>query len=299
MPELPEVETIRRQLTPLIVGKTISSIEVWLKKSFIGETQDLIGKKIIGIDRKGKVLVIRLQPSQRTVLAGRGPSSIGRLADCNFYIHLRMSGQLQFLSQKESPSRGRTLLKKPPHRHLRIIIHFTDHSQLHFIDQRTFGFIATNPNVVPKGIDALDPKLTVSKLKTFLSTSKKPIKTLLLDQNLIAGIGNIYASEILWDAGINPASKGYSFRAEGVSLKRLHSAIKKILTEAIEYGGSTISDQLYRHVGGRAGGYQKRFKVYDREGEPCLRPACRQAGVKIKKIKLGQRSTYFCPKCQR
>jgi formamidopyrimidine-DNA glycosylase len=159
---------------------------------------------------------------------------------------------------------------------------------------------------LPKGIDALDPELTVGKLAEILTSSNRPVKTILLDQSKIAGIGNIYASEILWEAGISPSAKFNSeFRihppageAGNSELKKLADVIKKVLTEAIESGGSTMDDQLYRQVSGRPGGYWSQRRVYGREGEPCPRPACRLKNAVIQKIVIGQRSAYLCLNCQ-
>ena len=291
MPELPEVETIRRQLEPLIAGKTISGIEVLNPKSFGGDEGELAGKRITGVGRKGKVLILSLIRSDLGVRQGRTLRS-------NLYIHLKMSGQLQF--KKDGPLWERTVLYR--HKHLRVKIKFLDKSELWFIDQRKFGWVTDNPAVLPMGIDALDVDLTAEKLEEILKSSNRPIKTILLDQSKIAGIGNIYASEILWQAGISPLAK---FKEEGRRKKeeggknqfgkfrKLPISIRKLLIEAIKYGGSTMDDGLYQHVSGDSGNYWSRRRVYDREGEPCLR--CK---TPIKKGIIGQRSTYWCPKCQ-
>lgn len=281
MPELPEVETIRRQLQRLIVGKTISSIEVLNPGSFRAEKNNFIGKSITDVGRQGKVLIIR------TVLAIRQGQSLSDDKQALF-VHLKMSGQLEFKAKGQGPR-----AKGEKHKHLRVTIGFTDNSRLLFHDQRKFGWITDNPAALPRGIDALDPALSPSKLAEILASSSRPIKQILLDQSKIAGIGNIYASEILWQAKINPATKGLTFCGYNSNLKKLHDAIKKILYEAIKYGGSTMTDNLYRRADGEIGGYQNRFRVYDRAGEPCLR--CQ---MPIKKEIIAHRSTYFCPACQ-
>jgi formamidopyrimidine-DNA glycosylase len=268
MPELPEVETIRRQLQKLIVGKTISSIEVFNQNSFKAGKKSLIGNKVVGVGRKGKVITIALQ--------GRA-----------LYIHLKMSGQLQF--KEDGPLKKRTVLSR--HKHLRVKIKFSDKSELWFIDQRKFGWITDNPAVLPLGIDAMDDGFTAEKLMKILQSSSRAIKTILLDQSKIAGIGNIYASEILWEAKILPFRKGQALlQQQGLALIK---SIRKVLTESIKFGGSTMDDGLYQHVSGESGNYWSRRRVYDREGEPCLR--CKTA---IKKGVIGQRSTYWCPGCQ-
>jgi len=267
MPELPEVETIRRQLEKLIVGKTISSIEVLNPGSFRADANGLIGKTVTAVGRKGKVLIIKQQATSN------------RQQD--FYIHLKMSGQLLFLNHKSYIIN---------HKHVRVIIHFADNSHLQFIDQRKFGWITDDPAALPSGTDALDPSLLSNKLEKIIASSSRPIKQIILDQSKIAGIGNIYASEILWEVKINPASKGRALPRQGSAL--IYS-MRKILTEAIDSGGSTMADGLYQHVGGESGNYWSRRRVYDREEEPCLR--CK---TPIKKVVIGQRSTYWCPNCQ-
>jgi len=294
MPELPEVETIRRQLEKLIVGKTISSIEVFNPGSFIGDKKWLIGNTISGVGRKGKVIIVSLK---RPGLAKQGRA---------LYVHLKMSGQLQFKEGLKRSNLAEARLDLNRYKHLRVKIKFSDKSELWFIDQRKFGWITDNSAVLPLGIDALDPELTAGKLTKILKSSHRPVKTILLDQSKIAGIGNIYASEILWQAKINPATKGLTFCAQsGQSVKfrpaepgpasqdKLHHAIKRVLTQAIELGGSTMDDGLYQHVGGESGNYWSRRRVYDREGEPCLR--CKKP---IEKGVIGQRSTYWCSSCQ-
>ena len=201
MPELPEIETIRRQLEKLIVGKTVSSIEVLNPASFRADPDSLIGKTITGIGRKGKVLKIETP-------------------DQNLYIHLKMSGRLEFLYQNESkkawPFRKRPGLSRK--KHLRAATIFTDSSCLLFHDQRKFGWISDDPTVLPRGIDALDPSLSSNKLAEIFASSNRPIKQILLDQSKIAGIGNIYASEILWEAGISPFKKGPALLWQGRAL---------------------------------------------------------------------------------
>lgn len=279
MPELPEVETIRRQLQSLIVGKTISSIRVLNPLSFRVKPDSLIGKIIAGVGRKGKVLILDLKKDSKQI-----------------FVHLKMSGQLRYRYFKISIS--------PPsdNRHLRVLIKFSNRDCLEFLDQRKFGWITDNPAVLPMGIDALDSGLTAGKLSEILKSSNRPVKTILLDQSKIAGIGNIYASEILWESGVSPWVKfkdeGRRPKAEGkfkskTKIQKLRIAIHKVLNDAIASGGSTMDDGLYLHVGGESGSYWSRRRVYDREREPCLR--CK---TPIKKGVIGQRSTYWCPECQ-
>ena len=302
MPELPEVETIRRQLEKLIVGRTISSIEVLNPGSFRADADSLIGKTVAAVGRKGKVLIITSSRGR----AQRGRGDLDGYGPDNLYIHLKMSGQLEFRAKGQGlKAKGETP------KHLRVSFNFDNGDRLLFHDQRKFGWITDDPTVLPRGTDALDPQLTPEILAEILSSSNRPIKQILLDQSKIAGIGNIYASEILWEAGISPykslrATAGSVAISSGLPRRpprrtprndklsvKLLSAIRKVLTEAIDSGGSTMDDKLYRHVSGQTGDYWSRRRVYDREGQPCLR--CK---TPIKKVFIGQRSTYWCPNCQ-
>jgi len=308
MPELPEVETIRRQLESLVVGKTISSIEVLNPGSFRADPGSLIGKTVTAVERKGKVLIVTSSRGR----AQRGRGDLNGSGPDNLYIHLKMSGRLEFVDQNISnqSKKARPFPQRPGLsrlKHLRVAITFTDNSCLLFHDQRKFGWITDDPTVLPRGADALDPQLTPEILAEILSSSNRPIKQILLDQSKIAGIGNIYASEMLWEAKISPWAKfreeGRGKREEGGEnqlgkFRKLPISIRKVLLEAIETGGSTMDDKLYRHVSGQTGDYWSRRRVYDREGEPCRRPACRKTNVVIQKTVIGQRSTYFCPSCQ-
>jgi len=299
MPELPEIETIRKQLECLIVGKKISSIEVLNPGSFRADKDGLIGKTVTGVGRKGKVLIIKQQATSN------------RQQD--FYVHLKMSGQLEFIDKtisnisKNISEKAWPFLERPGLsrlglsrlKHLRVAITFSDNSCLLFHDQRKFGWISDDPAILPAGIDVLDPWLSSNKLAKIIASSSRPIKQILLDQSKIAGIGNIYASEILWEAEISPfrkVQKGCTLPRQGATL--MHTAINKVLTEAIDAGGSTMADGLYRQTGGQAGDYWPRRRVYDREGQLCRRPACKKAGAVIQKTVIGQRSTYWCPSCQ-
>lgn len=286
MPELPEVETIKRQLR-VIVGKTVADIQVLEPKSFMAKKEDVVGKTVMEIGRKGKVLWLEFLNLTRDRGSNLGISRDRALGDRNkLFIHLKMSGQLKIKPGK-SPNG-----QKGANKHLRVRIIFTDGTELHSIDQRKFGWITTNEVVLPRGMDALDPALTPAKLAKALLSSRRPVKQLLLDQSIIAGIGNIYASEILWQAKVNPASKGPTpTRRRG---RTLIQAIRAILNRAIRLGGTTMADNLYQHVSGEVGNYWSHRRVYDREGELCFR--CQ---TKIVRRIIAQRSTYWCPGCQR
>jgi len=316
MPELPEVETIRRQLEKLIVGRTISSIEVLNPGSFRADADSLIGKTVAAVGRKGKVLIITSSRGR----AQRGRGDLDGYGPDNLYIHLKMSGRLEFRAKGQGlKAKGETP------KHLRVSFNFDNGDRLLFHDQRKFGWITDDPTVLPRGTDVLDPQLTSEILAEILSSSSRPIKQILLDQSKIAGIGNIYASEILWEAGISPykslrATAGSVVISSGLPRRprptvgaprndklsiKLLSAIRLVLNEAIDSGGSTMDDKLYRHVSGQTGDYWSRRRIYGRAGQPCRRPACHlpagrqeKSGSVIQKTVIGHRSTYFCPSCQ-
>lgn len=265
MPELPEVETIRLGLENNLVGKTFSNLEILSHKSFIGDSKILIGKKIISFSRQGKQIVIHLSNNYLLV------------------VHLKMTGQLVFST---------------PNKYTRLIFTFTDKSKLFFNDLRKFGWI----RLIKKeelsdlqknlGVDLLDKNFTFKYFSSVLKKSKKPIKTVLLDQTKFAGIGNIYASEALFLAKIYPLKP--ADKISPLKIKSLYSAILKIIKESIKHGGSTARDKGYLKSTGEAGTHQNYFQVYQREGEPCF--DCK--GL-VKRIKTAGRSTFFCPSCQK
>lgn len=291
MPELPEVEITVNSLKPKILSQKI--IGVWCDapnfikkpspKEFEKEIKNL---EIKDIKRLGKNILIFL--SQNKVLL----------------IHQKLTGHLLYgrwqkeknrwvPSEKNSP-----LAKDPQNRFIHFILFLKNKKMLALSDQRKFAKIILTSKeelfqlkeIKELGIDALDPNFTFEKLKEIAKKSKAPIKKLLMDQTKIAGIGNIYSDEILWEAKINPKRKANSLKEN--ELKNLYQAIKKVLRKGIEVQGASIVD--WRQINGSKGNYEKIRKVYQREGEKCFR-----CGSIIKKIKFGNRSSYFCPKCQK
>lgn len=271
MPELPEVETLRRQLEKALVGKLIEKIEVLRQKSFQGRKEKLVGQKIKRIERKAKLL--------ETIFLKNFPRLL---------IHLKLTGQLIY--QKK----GKRLSSK----HTRVIIIFSDSSRLYFNDLRVFGWlkVVENEKEMEKetkgflGVDPLEKTFTVKKFGEQLKRTGRPIKTALTDQNLIAGVGNIYANDSLWEAGILPTKPAKNLN--NLEIKKLRKALVKVLKKGIKYGGA--SENTYRQLSGKGGQYQEHFLVYQRDGEKCLK-----CGGKIKKFKLGGRGTFYCPACQR
>lgn len=270
MPELPEVETIRLFLQPLLKGKRIIAVDVFEKKQFIGNKDAIVGLKVDDVLRYGKVLEIYL--SHSLIL----------------YVHLRMSGQLLYLNNK--PSR----LPK----HTRIIMTFSDQSILLFDDTRKFGWFRVEDSIknqafLPLGIEPFDPTFTSDYLKKIFSKSAKPIKVFLLDQTKIAGLGNIYANEALFKAGIRPTRKTNSLTFN--EIEDLKKAIIGVLKDGIFHGGSSAKDGKYIRPDGSLGNYQHHFLVYQKEKTPCIN----SCGSIIVRMNLGGRGTFYCPLCQK
>lgn len=286
MPELPEVESIKRQLQPNVLGKTISDVEILSPKNFVGYKQDVMGKKIISIDRYGKVLVLKLmrigqdRPQQENFLN----------------IHFKLSGQILFSKDVNNAifkniipfTGGKTM----PANTTRVIIKFTDASGLFFNDLRKFGWIKISDQPLkPKGIDVLDKKFTLSVVERLTHKTRKPIKVLLMDQDLITGIGNIYANDSLFLAKIHPQRLSNSLTEKEIAL--LYKTIKQTIIEGINDLGSSGADEAFILPDGSRGNHQRNFLVYQRERKPCLN--CKTI---IKRVKHNGRSSFFCPACQ-
>jgi len=272
MPELPEVEIIRRQLDKVLKGQRIKKIKVLKKKSLQGDSLQVEGKRIVKVGRKAKMLIVGLE-NKKCLL-----------------IHLKMTGQLVYISKSEK--------EKLLHKHTRVVVEL-DKGKLFFNDMRVFGWIKVVDGEGMKkefskfGPDVIDKEFTVEYLEKVLKSSGRAVKLVLMDQKKIGGIGNIYANDGLYCAGIDPRKKAREIGEDKKLVKRLQRCLKKVIEAGIKYGGATASDDKYINAQGLRGKYQKHFLVYEREGEKCNR--CKG---KIKKIKLGGRGTYFCPKCQ-
>lgn len=270
MPELPEVDTITRELNKKIIHKTIKDIEIKVSKIFKGNKSRVLAKKIQKISRRAKVIIFKLDQG------------------LNLLIHLKMTGQLIFL-----PHRKNKMFK-----YNYITFYFTDGSKLLFNDLRKFGYIKvlSDNNLNQElqklsfGPEPLSQNFTFNYFQNVLKKRKNSkIKPFLLDQTKISGIGNIYGDEILFQAGIKPDKKISAIKKQ--DLKKIYQAIKKILRKAIKYKGTSM-DQ-YLRIDGSRGKFADMRRVYRREGELCT-----QCHKKIKRIKVGSRSAYFCPFCQ-
>jgi formamidopyrimidine-DNA glycosylase len=275
VPELPEVETVRRGLAREIVGREILGVAVsgarTVRRHPPGELGALVGDTVVRIDRFGKYLVLRA-------------ASAGDLV-----VHLRMSGQLRM----HAPGDPRA-----PHTHATIDL---GEVEMRFVDPRTFGELFLSEGHDPAGRpvelgslgpDALDSTVDADALSSMLRPRRVALKTVLLDQRTIAGIGNIYADEICFDARVRPSRTASSLSARAT--ERLAQSIRGVLDAAVCAGGSTLRDARYRGVRGESGAYQDHHAVYARAGAPC--PRC---GTPIRGIRIGGRSAHYCPKCQR
>jgi formamidopyrimidine-DNA glycosylase len=272
MPELPEVETIVRGLQKTIVEKKIKDVKVIfpgiVKQDIKGFKKDVVKSKITKVRRRGKFILVDLS-NGKTILA-----------------HLGMTGN--FLLVKPS---------SPLNKHDHLIFKFyEDPKELRYNDQRRFGRIKSFPTSKEEDVSDLK-KLGSESLNIpsydFVNLFQKRrgrIKSALLNQQIIAGLGNIYADESLFEAKIHPSQKIDKLSPQ--ELKKLHQAIQKILRKAIKAGGSSIEN--YYNINGEIGSFQFQHKVYGREGLPC-----KTCGTKIKRVKISQRSSYFCPKCQK
>lgn len=317
MPELPEVETIRTQLADKLIGRKILDVEVRLPKIFEGNPKVVIGAKIVSVERRSKILIIKLDNN----------SAIA--------IHLKMTGQLVFGENRKKgdsgaqndegymaetvsfsqgiPLAGFELPGKTTHVIFKLSdsgrgpatslrINQNDAGMLFFNDNRQFGWVRVISNDEFRILnDKLGPEpfganFTTEYLLKICSNWGRPIKLLLMDQEKIAGIGNIYANEALWCAGISPMKRGRDL-AEGLEgqgrIRKLHDCILKVLEMGIKYQGSSVKDETYIDALGEKGSAQDHFNVYQKQGQKC--PRC---GKTITMSRIGGRGTFFCPACQ-
>ena len=287
MPELPEVEIIRQSLNKKIIQKTIKKVIVRNRNLRIEVPQNfekiLENQIILDVDRFSKYLILFL--SKRNKLL----------------IHLGMSGTIHLLKHNKKNFLTNTSFYNSPklpnkHNHIEI---FFDKFKLVYNDPRRFGFFeiikdqySLEKKFEKLGPEPFNPKFDISYIYDNLRNKKKNIKNLLLDQNFVSGIGNIYASEILYLSKINPAKEGKSINK--VECKKIIKNTKSVLLSAIKKGGSSIKN--FKHITGNKGSFQKNFKVYQKEGHKCKRGDCN--GIILKK-NISNRSTFFCNLCQK
>ena len=285
MPELPEVETIKRGLRASLLNKKIQSIEITSKaitrNAKSDFTKSLVGNAFSDIGRVGKLLIFYLKENDDILL-----------------IHLKMTGQLIYRKNNSLISGGHNLPKvdQLPNAFTRVTINFFDQSKLFFNDMRRFGYLSLiKRNDLSKvtekyGPEPLSNAFTIEVLKTIIKNRSTATKMVLMNQELIAGIGNIYADEILYEARIKPTRPANSLSDR--EIKKLFTSIKLILEKAIEQKGTTFRD--YADSEGSKGKFSNFLKVYGKAGKNCSK-----CSGKIEKIKLGGRGTFFCPSCQK
>jgi formamidopyrimidine-DNA glycosylase len=293
MPELPEVETVRRGLEPVMTGRTIQSVEQRRPNLRFplpdGFRERLSGRRIKGLTRRAKYLIFDLE------------------GDLTLISHLGMSGSFRVELPESGSAPGafhhpRSNLAVHDH----IVFTLEKGIRVAYNDPRRFGFmelietgtVDEHPFFRDLGIEPLGNELSGERLIELFDNKKAPLKSALLDQSLVAGLGNIYVCEALHRAQLSPrraaGSLGRRRGTNGQSAAKLAAEIRKVLEEAIEAGGSTLRD--HRLADGTLGYFQHRFRVYDREGEPCSNEDC---GGSVRRIVQSGRSTFFCPICQK
>jgi len=274
MPELPEVETIARDLNAIgIVGKTLAGARVFWKRTIAEPSATefchwIPQKRVVGVRRRGKFLVFDLADG------------------ASLLIHLRMSGRLHWVPQEA-----------PRERHEHVVLGFSDGSELRFHDTRKFGriYLTSEAETIlgRLGPEPLDPVFTAEFLQTMMKSRQRQLKPLLLDQSFIAGLGNIYVDEALWEARLHPQQGSDTLSRR--KLAALHAAIQTVLRRGLKNLGTSLGTGKanFYSVGRRRGRNRDELNVFRRTGEPC--PRCT---AEIRRIIVGQRSTHICPKCQ-
>jgi len=271
MPELPEVETVARGLRQPLVGRTFTGVTARWPRTIAHPTVDELsnqigGRRVVAVGRRGKYVVVELD---------RG----------YLLIHLKMSGRLQVVPPGEAPDE-----------HTHTVFYLDDGRQLHFRDVRKFGRVYLVDDIEQVtgalGPEPLADAFTLDEFRRLLARRSGRLKSLLLNQTFVAGLGNIYADEALFAARLHPLRRADSLTAD--EQRWLYEAIRAVLSRAVANRGTTLDDQGYTDAEGRAGGYQDQIAVYGRTGAPCL--VCQ---TPIERIVVGGRSTHFCPRCQR
>ncbi len=266
MPELPEVETVVRQIAPAVEGRILQRIEIFDHKLALDSDAPIVGRRVKRLERLGKTILFVFEGKQNE--------------DRFLGVHLRMTGRLLIGSGPESVP------------YLRARLHF-DSGCLDFADVRRFGTMklaSSFKDFDTGGIDPLDNRLTAKLLQQKIGRSRQPIKQWLLRQDRLVGLGNIYASEILFASGIDPFRPAEDLADEEISCLFRH--MRRILRKAISFCGTTFSD--FQNARGEDGGFQDFLNVYGHEGDPC--PHCKTT---IQRVLQQQRSTFYCPTCQK
>jgi formamidopyrimidine-DNA glycosylase len=282
MPELPEVETIRRQLDGELVGRKIREVEVLREKSFSGNENELAGWEVEKVGRKAKVLEIYFKKKEKLMI-----------------VHLKMTGQLVFVDGKRRVAGGHPTadwVSELPSNHTRVVVSFRDGSKLFFNDMRVFGWMKMvdkekyEKEMRKTAPDVTDKEFSLEYFTNLLAKTNKAVKLLLMDQEKIGGVGNIYANDALYLAKVMPNRKANSLSL--AETKNLLASIREVINKGIKYGGASAEN--YVDTYGLGGTYQDHFLIYKKDGQTCKR-----CGSKFRKMTLGGRGTYYCPKCQK
>ena len=291
MPELPEVETIRRGLVQRVLKKKIRGVEIRAEKVVKNDPKEFIrtltGNTFTKIDRRGKLLILHL----RGVKRAEKPRFL--------LIHMKLTGQLIYQQGETLVAGGHyapSLAHPLPHRHTRVIFEFADGSRLFFNDLRKFGVLkivdraARDLVLAAYGVEPLSREFTWERFQKALGRRQAPLKAVLRNQALIAGLGNIYVEEVAWHARVSPSRR--VARLTETERKNLFRAIPKVLIEAIAWGGTTF--RHFRNSQGKEGNYSDRLRAYGRS-----RKACRRCGGVMVRTTVAQRGTTYCPRCQK
>jgi formamidopyrimidine-DNA glycosylase len=292
MPELPEVETIRRGLERQLVGKKIERLRVRTPKIIKGSAgafkRLVTGRRVKAVTRRGKLLALELAPGSKAYVL----------------IHLKMTGQLIYVQGKKIVAGGHPTAQdkeegvsdaRLPNKHTHVVVELVGGGQLYFNDIRKFGYLRVvdeqgkNEAWSKLGVEPLENEWTADYVRKMVKKRAVSIKAVLLEQQRVAGLGNIYVDEVLWRARVRPTRKAKSLKS--LEIKKITEQARVVLRQAIAVGGTTFSD--YRTVEGKHGGFSKWLRVYDRAGQPCRN--CRQG---IVKVRLAGRGTHYCKKCQ-
>jgi formamidopyrimidine-DNA glycosylase len=292
MPELPEVETIARGLAKRVTGDIIESVWIGQKKEPLKSSAREIARTlehscILSVRRMGKHIVFDLEPTHKSAgprrRPGKGPTSVrsasaqGTVSKAHWIVHLGMTGSLRICEPQAELAK-----------HTHAILKLASGRELRFVDPRRFGRLSVSAAFEATGVEPLE--VSVDRFVSLFRGRKTPIKSALLNQKLLRGVGNIYADESLFRAGIRPRRRASSITRE--QLAKLYAALQEVLTEAIALGGSSISD--YVDANGEEGFFQLQHRVYGRETEPCL--VCK---TPIKRVIIAGRSSHYCPTCQK
>ena len=290
MPELPEVETIARGLAKRLTDDVIESVWIGQKKEPLKSPAREIARtlehsRILGVRRMGKHIVFDLEPNAPGPRrrAGKVPKSVhsasaqGTVSKAHWIVHLGMTGSLRICEPHAELAK-----------HTHAILKLASGRELRFVDPRRFGRLSVSAAFEATGVEPLE--VDFDRFIALFRGRKTPMKSALLNQKLLRGVGNIYADESLFRAGIRPRRRASSIARE--QLAKLYAALQKVLTEAIALGGSSISD--YVDANGEEGFFQLQHRVYGRETEPCL--ACK---TPIKRVIIAGRSSHYCPTCQK